>query len=86
MLKEIKKINSGIVQLHKWKFYNDFQFLKSDLIKEKKKTIRFENDEVGKLIKIFSENPAFWNHHFVEYGDRNLRELLLGKLVEEFKV
>ena len=75
MLREVKKINSGVVPTKKWKFSDDMEFLKSDLNKEKKKTVLFENDEIGNLIKLYSENPALWNHQLVEYRDRNWRIL-----------
>ena len=36
MLREIKKINSGVVLTKKWKFFDDLEFFNSDLNEEKK--------------------------------------------------
>lgn len=72
MLREIKKINSGVVIPEKRRFFDDLKFLKSDLNKENKKSALFENDEIKMLIKFYSENLALWNDHLVDYCDRNL--------------
>ena len=72
MLREIKMINSGVVIPEMRRFFDDLKFLKSDLNKENKKSVLFENDEIKMLIKFYSENLALWNDHLVDYCDRNL--------------
>ena len=47
MLREIKKINNGVVPPRKWKFFDDLEFSNSDLNKEKKKAVLFENNEIS---------------------------------------
>lgn len=56
MLREIKKINSGVVPPKKWKFFDDLEFLKSGLNKEKKFYLRMMR--LKTLITFYSENPA----------------------------
>lgn len=83
MLREVKKLDNGIIPKRTWKFFDEMEFLKGDL--NKKKTVQFEIDEIERLIDFYRENAALWNHHLVEYRDRNLREALLNKLLDEFK-
>jgi hypothetical protein len=37
------------------------------------------------LIEFYRENIALWNHHLVDYRDRNFREVLLDKLANELE-
>ena len=68
---------------NKWKFFEQLSFLTEEIEKvEKKGTFDFEEKEM--LINFFNSKPALWNHHLTEYRDRNLRDSLLEKLVEQF--
>ena len=82
MLREVKKLDNGIITKKIWKFFDDMEFLRGDL--NKKKGVQFEADELGCIIDFYRENASLWNHHLNEYRDRNLREVLLDKLAVEF--
>ena len=83
MLREVKKLDNGIIPKRNWKFFDEMEFLKGDL--NTKKTVQFEIDEIERFIDFYRENAALWNHHLVEYRDKNLRLALLNKLLDEFK-
>lgn len=68
----------------KWKFFDQLSFLAEETERVEKKT-PFELEEKETLIDFFSANPALWNHHLNEYRDRNLRDSLFEKLVEQFE-
>ena len=82
MLREVKKLDNGIIPKKIWKFFDDMEFLRGDL--NKKKGVQFEADELERIIDFYRENASLWNHHLNEYRDRNLREVLLDKLAVEF--
>ena len=83
MNREIKKEIDGNPPKKKWKFYDDLEFLKTELSAPKKK-LNFEEFDVETLIDFYQSNPPLWNHNLAEYRDRDLRDVLLGKCVEEF--
>lgn len=68
----------------KWKFFDQLSFLAEETERVEKKT-PFELEEKETLIDFFSANPALWNQHLNEYRDRNLRDSLFEKLVEQFE-
>ena len=82
MLREVKKLDNGIIPKKIWKFFDDMEFLRGDL--NKKKGVQFEADKLERIIDFYRENASLWNHHLNEYRDRNLREVLLDKLAVEF--
>ena len=67
----------------KWKFFDQLSFLTEEIEKVEKK-VTFELEEKEMLIDFFNSYPALWNHHLTEYRDRNLRDSLFEKLVEQF--
>ena len=82
MLREVKKLDNGIIPKKIWKFFDDMELLRGDL--NKKKGVQFEADELERIIDFYRENASLWNHHLNEYRDRNLRDVLLDKLAVEF--
>ena len=66
----------------KWKFYKKLKFLKEE--KDKPKKPQFNADERELLIDFFKSHPSLWSHNTTDYRDRNLRDSLLEKLVDEF--
>ena len=48
-----------------------------------KKKLNFEANDVEMLIDYYQSNPSLWNHNLGEYRDRDLRDILLEKLVDE---
>ena len=59
-----------------------FEFLAGSLTKQKNE---FESVEIEELIDFYRENEPLWNHHLKEYRDRNLREVKLRELMEQFE-
>ena len=53
MLREVKKLENGIIPKKIWKFFDDMEFLRGDL--NKKKGVR--------IIDFYRENASLWNHH-----------------------
>ena len=51
ILREVKKLDNGIIPKRTWKFFDEMEFLKSDL--NKKKTVQFEIDEIERLIDFY---------------------------------
>ncbi|XP_057291198.1 uncharacterized protein LOC130613858 [Hydractinia symbiolongicarpus] len=83
MLREVKRNAGSEVPSKKWKFYEQMEFIVTDLTKEKKKA-QLSSDELEELIDFYRENPALWNHTLQDYRDRVLREALMVKLSERF--
>ena len=54
-------------------------------IEKSENKVKFDTEEKEMLISFFSSNSPLWNHHLEDYRDRDLRESLLGKLVEQFE-
>ena len=81
--REVKKESDGNPPKRKWKFYEDLEFLKVELTVSKKK-LNFEGIDIKTLINFYHSNPSLWNHNLAEYRDRDLRDVLLEKCVDEF--
>ena len=82
-IREYKKITAGQdPNKKKWKFYEKLEFLKEDIDKPKKP--QFNVDEIELLIDFFKSHPSLWNHNTSDCRDRNVRDSLLEKLVDEF--
>ena len=82
-IREHKKIAAGQDPNKKeWKFYEKLKFLKEEIDKLKKP--QFNVDEREFLIDFFKSHPSLWSHNTTDYHDRNLRDSLLEKLVDEF--
>ena len=82
-IREHKRIAAGQdPKKKKWKFYEKLEFLKEEIDKPKKP--QFNADERELLIDFFKSHPSLWNHDTTDYRDRNLRDSLLEKLVDEF--
>ena len=71
--------------IRKWKFFDELSFLAEETIVRAEKKTSFELEEKETLIDFYSANPALWNPHLNEYRDRNLRDSLLERLVEQFE-
>ena len=80
MIRQIKKSANG--NESKCKFYKHFDFLVGSLTEKKNE---FESAEIQQLIDIYRENEPLWNDHLKEYSDRNLREVKLRELMEQFE-
>ena len=80
MIRQIKKSANG--NESKCKFYKHFDFLVGSLTEKKNE---FESAEIQQLIDIYRENEPLWNNHLKEYSDRNLREVNLRELMEQFE-
>ena len=82
-IREHKKIAAGQDPINKkWKFYEKLEFLKEEIDKPKKRQCNVDEREL--LIDFFKSHPLLWNHNTTDYRDRNLRDPLLEKLVDEF--
>ena len=80
---EHKKIAAGQgPNMKKWKFYEKLEFLKEEIDKPKKPQFNVDGREL--LIDFFKSDLSLWNHNTTDYRDRNLRDSLLEKLVDEF--
>ena len=62
-------------------FFEKLKFVKEI---DKPKKPQFNVDERELLIDFFKSHPSLWNHNTTDYRDRNLRDSLLEKLVDEF--
>ena len=84
-LREFKKFQEGNLPKRKWKFYDSVLFLKEEQTTptNTKNVLSVEQRET--LITFYQNHPALWNHGLNGYRDRNLRRVLLCKLVEEFE-
>ena len=82
--RETKKYKQGKEPKKKWKFFDKMSFLAEEIERVEKKAT-FDLAEKETLIDFFSANPALWNHHLSEYRDRNLRDSLFDRLVEQFE-
>ena len=82
-IREHKKIAAGQdPNKKKWKFYEKLKFLKEEIDKPKKP--QFNADERELLIGFSKSHPSLWSHNTTDYLDRNLRDSLLEKVVDEF--
>ena len=55
MRREVK-LDNGITPKKTWKFFEDMDFLRGDL--NKKKAVRFEADELERIIDFYRENAS----------------------------
>ena len=84
-LREFKTFQEGNLPKRKWKFYDSMLFLKEEQITTTNSKNVFTVEQRETLITFSQNHPALWNHGLNGYRDRNLRRVLLCKLVEEFE-
>ena len=84
MSREIKKENEGNASKKKWKFYDQLEFLRDELnLATSLKKRSFEVADVETIIDYYECNEALWNHNLAEYRERDLRDALLERLVDD---
>ena len=84
-LREFKKFQEGNLPKRKWKFYDSMLFLKEEQTTTTNTKNVFTVEQSETLITFYQNHPALRNHGLNGYRDRNLRRVVLCKLVKEFE-